>query len=801
MTRGTSRIVRGAALGWLACVCGSAATAPTALREAFERTIYALRDSGDGSWRGENRAQRLTLEFNVGTVRLTHPKGGVDFRLASYGYGDRLAKPATARSIVKEDRLEYHRGNLTEWYLNGSQGLEQGFTFQRRPGHSRNRPLQIALAVTGDLNLSRQQGAVLFSSNAGGVVMRYAGLTARDARGRTLPSRLEVRGREIRIVVDDREARYPLVVDPTWSQQQVPLTASDGYANDLFGTSIAMSADTAVIGVPGGYGGKGAAYVFIQSSGTWNYQATLTVPGGLSGDSFGFSVAISGNTVVVGAPGTNNGQGTAYAFVQGDGTWSAEGFPLVSAEGGGAISFGSSVALDGSTVLVGANNGNGGMGAAYVFTLNGDEWTEQAQLLATLDGGNGDGFGGTVALSGTIALIAAPGHFGTGAVYAFVGSGSTWSQQQEITPSDSNAGSFGDSVSLSGSTALIGAPQYNVDGAATGAAYVFTLSQGTWSQQQLITVSDGADGDQFGFAASVNGALAFVGAPTRNGSQGSVFAIALIDGTWTIQQELSVTDPDGNGLFGASVAVVGGVAIAGAPNHTVGSNNSQGIAYVYQLPPASLSLSAAHSTPTFQAGPGAISLTVANTGGPTADTATVSDTIGSGLTINSVSPGCSITGQVVTCTLAAGASAASTVFNLYVTASATAGSSISNMVTLTDNTDTVTSGNNSDAIAVGTELPLMDSSFTQLMLSGSTDNGTCAAGNRTLTATDQLHNTSGSTLTDPYAVIGTLSQGNTLLSQSADSPSVANGATVTFTFHIQLASCATFQLLFDVRSN
>jgi type V secretory pathway adhesin AidA len=123
------------------------------------------------------------------------------------------------------------------------------------------------------------------------------------------------------------------------------------------------------------------------------------------------------------------------------------------------------------------------------------------------------------------------------------------------------------------------------------------------------------------------------------------------------------------------------------------------------------------------------------------------------------------------------------------------------MVTLTDNTDTVTSGNNSDAIAVGTELPLMDSSFTQLMLSGSTDNGTCAAGNRTLTATDQLHNTSGSTLTDPYAVIGTLSQGNTLLSQSADSPSVANGATVTFTFHIQLASCATFQLLFDVRSN
>jgi hypothetical protein len=88
-----------------------------------------------------------------------------------------------------------------------------------------------------------------------------------------------------------------------------------------------------------------------------------------------------------------------------------------------------------------------------------------------------------------------------------------------------------------------------------------------------------------------------------------------------------------------------------------------------------------------------------------------------------------------------------------------------------------------------------------MMLSGSTDNGACASGNMTLTATDLLQNTSGSTLTDPYAVIATLTQGNTLISQSASSASVAPGTNVTFTFHIQLASCNTFQLLFDVFSN
>jgi uncharacterized repeat protein (TIGR01451 family) len=281
-----------------------------------------------------------------------------------------------------------------------------------------------------------------------------------------------------------------------------------------------------------------------------------------------------------------------------------------------------------------------------------------------------------------------------------------------------------------------------------------------------------------------------------DGSQGAAYAFAQSGTDWSEQAELTASEGAASDFFGSSVAVSGGTAVIGS----FGSNSLQGAAYAF-VSPASLSVSATHSSPIFQAGPGTITLTVSNTGSATTAAATVSDTIDSAFTINSASSGCIVSGQDVTCTLASGSSGPSTAFSVYVTASATAPASISNTATLTDSIDTITGGSSSDTIPVGTLAPLVDSSLTQLVLSGSTDTGTCAAGNRTLTATDLLQNTGESTLTNPYPVNATVSQGNTLLSQSADSAIVAPGATVTFTFHIGLASCNTFQLSFDVRSN
>ena len=233
-----------------------------------------------------------------------------------------------------------------------------------------------------------------------------------------------------------------------------------------------------------------------------------------------------------------------------------------------------------------------------------------------------------------------------------------------------------------------------------------------------------------------------------------------------------------------------------------GGASGDGTVFSLSLGPGSpevlLSVVAQHATPVFQGGPGLIILDVP-TSGPTNSVATVSDTVDPNFTINSA-PGCAISSQTVTCTIPAGST--NPAFNINVTVAKTAPASISNTATLTDNgpDDLVINGTSSDTIAVSPQAPQVDSDLEQLVFSGSTDNPPCAPGG-TLTATDLLTNTSSSTLTNPYAEIDSLTGGNTLLWQEASSNSVAPGGSVTFTFHIQLASCNTFQLFFDVYAN
>src|ERR1017187_10011756 len=457
------------------------AGADQGLRQAFERAAYALEDSGHGTWRGVNAAQRLTLEFNGRETRLSHPGGSVNFHLTGYGYGDRLRRPAPARLTGTGNRMEYQRGDLTEWYVNGSQGLEQGFTLAQRPGTSRDgEPLVVALDVTGGL-VPVQKAAddsVLFESDKG-VMLRYAGLKALDARGRTVPSRLEVRGREIRLVVEDRAAQYPLVVDPAWTQQQERTASNAG--EDQFGWSVSGSGDTAVVSSPG----EAAAYVFVQSGGTWTQQQVLTFPGVGTYSDFGYSVSVSGDTVVVGAAALY-GSGSAHVFVRSNGVWTRQqvlSAPDLKSTFGGIDGFGTSVSLSGNRVLIGAPYNTSGVGSAYVFVQSGGVWSLESELLAS-DGAVQDQFGASVSLSGNTVLIGAYGKSSSsGAAYVFVLGGGVWNQQQELTDPDPAARDyFGYSVSLSGNTAVIGAGGKTVNSQAyQGAAYVFVLSGGTWS--------------------------------------------------------------------------------------------------------------------------------------------------------------------------------------------------------------------------------------------------------------------------------------------------------------------------------
>src|SRR6266403_6372122 len=309
-----------------------------------------------------------------------------------------------------------------------------------------------------------------------------------------------------------------------WLEQKV--TASDGTANSYFGSAAALNGSTALIGADGDNSFQGAAYLFTKSNGSWSQGQKLTASDGLPGDEFGYRAVLANDTLLVGAftatVGGNANQGAAYLFTESNGTWS-ESQKLTASDGGLFDNFGASVALDGSTLVVGANGatvgGNAAQGALYVFTESNGTWTPTQKLTAN-DGAAYDNFGLSVALKGSTILVGSPqaaigGNAGQGALYVFAESNGTWSQVQKLTASDGAANSnFGSAVALNGSTALIGADGSTVGGNTyQGKAYLFIESGGNWSQSDTFIASDGAVDDYFGAALAWDGATALISTP------------------------------------------------------------------------------------------------------------------------------------------------------------------------------------------------------------------------------------------------------------------------------------------------
>jgi hypothetical protein len=240
----------------------------------------------------------------------------------------------------------------------------------------------------------------------------------------------------------------------------------DAAVNDYFGISVAVYGSTAVVGAYQKQFGLGAAYVFVRSSTLWSQQAKLTPADPGSNDQFGVSAAMSGSTVVVGAWGKDSATGAAYVFVRSGSVWSEQA-KLTASDAVAGNQFGVSVGVSGTTAVVGANGNNSGEGAAYVFVRSGRTWSQQAELTASdAATGNVGSFATSVAIYGSTALIGAP----SGEAYVFARSGTAWSQQAELTASDATNDYFGESVANYGSTAIVGASGTL---AQSGAAYTF----------------------------------------------------------------------------------------------------------------------------------------------------------------------------------------------------------------------------------------------------------------------------------------------------------------------------------------
>jgi FG-GAP repeat len=259
-----------------------------------------------------------------------------------------------------------------------------------------------------------------------------------------------------------------LAIDPTFTQQQ-KLVGAGTVTNDLFGYSVAISGETIVVGawLGDGAGGldQGTAYVFVRSGGVWIQQQKLEAADAAASDRFGSSVAIGGETIVIGAASDDGAgglaQGSAYVFVRTGGVWMQQQ-KLEAADAAANDRFGYSVAISGETVVVGTPGddgaGVGNRGSAYVFVHSDGVWIQQQELLAS-DAAEADQFGKSVAISGETIVIGAwlYGDIDKGSAYVFVRSGGVWIQQQRLEVADAEVfDGFGNSVAISGETIVVG---------------------------------------------------------------------------------------------------------------------------------------------------------------------------------------------------------------------------------------------------------------------------------------------------------------------------------------------------------
>ncbi|MBK7093853.1 MAG: FG-GAP repeat protein [Saprospiraceae bacterium] len=293
--------------------------------------------------------------------------------------------------------------------------------------------------------------------------------------------------------------------------QQAKLTSSDGAAGDYFGASVSISGDYAVIGAKyddiGSNPTQGSAYIFNRSGTSWIEQAKLTASDGAAGDVFGHSVSISGDYAVIGADGddvgSNTDQGSAYIFNRSGTAWTEQA-KLTASDGTDTDYFGNSVSISGDYAVIGAYNSYSTNGSAYVFKRSGTSWTQKAKLTAS-DGAAGDVFGRSVSISGDYAVIGA-----SESAYIFNRSGIPWTQQAKLTAFDGVGGDgFGNSVSIFGDYAIIGA--FN-SYSRKGSAHIFHRSGTSWTQQANLTASDGVAFDHFGYSVSIYGDYVIIGA-------------------------------------------------------------------------------------------------------------------------------------------------------------------------------------------------------------------------------------------------------------------------------------------------
>jgi len=359
---------------------------------------------------------------------------------------------------------------------------------------------------------------------------------------------------------------------------------------DAFGTAVSVSGDAAAVGAPAwnlpATVGQVYLYRYEGNANTWALVATLTDPGASHSDGFGTAVAISGNTLVVGAEGTAGGANTAYVYVNNGGGWPTTPTVVLTDPGGNPLDqFGAAVAVHGQKMVVGAPFAQASHGAAYYYAAVAGQWSATPTVTLTNPDTSGQGwgtpcseFGGSVAVAYSSVAVGGRSQC-AGVVYLYRPANGVISQRtrRALLDPDPAAFLFGSSLALAGHTLVVGSPGERGN---AGEADVYTRVGGIWPVVPNVELTDpaGQAGDSFGSSVAASPGTTVVGADGTSANNGAAYLYTPSGGVWSNTPSGTLTSgtsaPD---LFGDAVGVSGHNVVVGAP----GATSSQGAAYFY----------------------------------------------------------------------------------------------------------------------------------------------------------------------------------------------------------------------------
>lgn len=483
-------------------------------------------------------------------------QGEWSLSLAITELGRRSARVAQGQvvPVLHAGRVEYHRqaglaggAALVEWWQPVGSALQQGFHLPLKPGGPPNQALEFRIDLRGDARpvVAADGRGVVFVDPASGALLSYSGLLAWDATGKSLPAWIEpVPGaRAFRLLVDDRRARYPLTIDPLLTNQVAALDASDGTSGDQFGQAVALSGQTLAVGAPmaeNGGSNRGAVYIHEQDLGgpeNWGERIKISDPQVADNRRFGTALALENDLLVVGVP--RDGQ-------------------------------------------LGTN-----AGAAYVHLKDQggvDNWGNLLKLLGLGTDAN-DVFGTAIAISGDVVAIGAP-KAGPGKVFLHgrnTGGANAFGLVKVVVGAGLGSGDrFGETLVLEGDTLVVSAMGDDDEASNAGALYVFEKDLGgvdNWGERTKLTIPGSNSGDELGTSLALSGDTLAAGAPRSDFSFTSSGRVYLFErdhtgaDQWGLFRIFEGRDPAASDEFGASVGLVGDSLMVGVTGKDEFANN------------------------------------------------------------------------------------------------------------------------------------------------------------------------------------------------------------------------------------